>query len=373
MARSLATSIIERIRRVRPGLDVAGAIVAGIDVAADAKTTLIFVDRSARPVLVAKVARDEGAERDLEREHNGLTRLRSATHGPIAAQIPEPLALERFDGRLALVTTGIDGQPMMTRYYAPGHTDDRATVALDFTLASAWLADLQSVTSAGRVSFDDAVRAWGDRVLPRYFEQVGDSRDERALFDDAIACANDLRHVSVEACASHGDYWVGNILVNGGSIAGVIDWERAEPAGLPFSDVYKFPTSYGFYLDRASHRAGRRSAHPGRERLRAHWSRYGTWPNLIGFAYTYFGEGWFPDLVRSTVRAHFDRLQIPPAAHRAAFPLFLAEQALAISEPAFRSGYRSAILALSAERARTWLWASSEAAPTLETPTEAKR
>jgi hypothetical protein len=49
----------------------------------------------------------------------------------------------------------------------------------------------------------------------------------------------------------------------------------------------------------------------------------------------------------------------------------LAEQALAIGEPSFRAGYRSAVLALCAEREQSWLWSAAPAPR--ETTREASR
>jgi len=354
----LARAILDHVRRGDPALtDVGGVIVAGIDAASSAKTTLIFLDRSRRPILVAKVARDHVAEEDLAAEFEALRDVRGDVFYPASMQIPRTAGLVRIDGRLVLITTGLDGEPMMSRYYSKGHTDREQNVRDDFHRAFSWLTDFQTQTLARRISLPDAAARWAERVLDRYYEEIGCSADEEALFADASARARSLSDVGVPMCASHGDYWMGNLLVRGDRIEGVIDWERADPHWLPLADIYKFPTSYGFYLDRVSRRTGRRrSAHPGRESLRAQWSQYGDWPNLIGFAYAYFGFGWFPDLVRASILDQLGRLGIPPAANWALFPLFLAEQALALPDPTFRAGYRSAIVALSAERESTWLW-----------------
>jgi aminoglycoside phosphotransferase len=362
----LARSILERVRHDGSTLgDIAGVIVAGIDAGASAKTTLIFLDRSRRPALVAKVARDRTAEAGLVAEFEALRQMRGDVISTASMQIPRALGLVRIDGRLSLIITGLDGEPMMSRYYANGHTDSAEDVGADFRTAYAWLNDLQSQTASRHISLGDAAARWADRVIDRYYEEIGCSAEEEALFADASARAQAFGHVQVPVCASHGDYWMGNLLVRGNRIAGVIDWERAEAHWLPFSDIYKFPTSYGFYLDRVSRRGStRRSAHPGRENLRARWARYGDWPNLIGFAYAYFGFGWFPDLVRSSVLGQLDRLGIPAGANWALFPLFLAEQALSLPDPSFRAGYRSAIVALSAERESTWLWQESGPEPT---------
>ena len=350
----IARRILEQVPNQADAARVAGVIVAGLDVAPSAKTTLIFLDRYERAVIVAKVARDKIAEADITAEFDALNAMSRHAAGSITAQIPRPLGLVRIDAHLVLIMAGLDGKPMMSRYYARGHTDSPANVARDFRTAFAWLDDLQSATRLGSMSLAEAAARWSHRVLDRYFEEIGCSAEEEALFADASARARSLSHVEVPVCASHGDYWIGNLFVRKDRVTGVIDWERADAQRLPFADIYKFPTSYGFYLDRLSHRTGRQ-AHPGRESLRARWAQYGDWPNLIGFAYTYFGFGWFPELVRAQILGRLHRLGVPAGANWALFPMFLAEQALALPDPSFRAGYRSAIIALSVERESTWL------------------
>jgi hypothetical protein len=184
-------------------------------------------------------------------------------------------------------------------------------------------------------------------VIERYQREVGWSAQEEQLFRSVRERALDLFGCRVPLVVSHGDLAIGNVMVVDGHVRGLIDWERAELARPPFRDIYKFPTSYGMYLDRAAPGPDEGAAgHPGRARIAAAWSRYGKWRNLAGLGYAYFGSGWFPDLVRRYVLGHFNRLGIPHAANGVFFPVFLAEEAMSIPDPAFRAGYRSALRAL---------------------------
>ncbi len=65
--------------------------------------------------------------------------------------------------------------------------------------------------------------------------------------------------------------------------------------------------------------------------------------------------------MRRHVAGLLERLAVPPAANAVFFPLFLAEQATALEDPAFRAGYRSLVLAFLTERSSTWLWQASAA------------
>jgi aminoglycoside phosphotransferase (APT) family kinase protein len=246
----------------------------------------------------------------------------------------------------------------MTDYYAPGHVGDPARVAHDFDTAGAWLAALQRGTSRGRVTFDDELfDRWVGATFDRYRRAVGWNDAEERIFELVRERARALYGTSLPVTAVHGDFWMGNILVADGAVSGVVDWERADLAAAPFGDIYKFPTSYGFYLDRGYPGLdGRVPGHPERDVIAARWQTFGTWPNLAGFAYTYFGAGWFPSLVRRFIDRSLDRLKVPQDVNGVFFPAFLAHEATTVRDEAFRNGYRSLLAALEHERDASWLW-----------------
>ncbi len=39
------------------------------------------------------------------------------------------------------------------------------------------------------------------------------------------------------AILRHGDLWTGNLLVDGGMLTGIVDWDAADPTGLPGADL----------------------------------------------------------------------------------------------------------------------------------------
>ncbi|MDP9340572.1 MAG: aminoglycoside phosphotransferase family protein [Actinomycetota bacterium] len=370
MIGALRDHLAARWADLRPGSPpLRGAIVAGADKHPSAKVTFLFFDRWGRQSVAVKVARDGWSERALVAEHEALTHFWSSGSACIATSVPEPLLLERIQGRLALVMSALDGEPMMTRYYRPRHTSDPDRVARDFGMAGEWLRRFQLETQAGRQELTArSYRRWADPILERYRTEIGWGSVEDELFEAVMDRVTALEGCDIPLSGVHGDYWTGNLLVSGDRVAGVIDWELGKPEGLPFADLYKFPTSYGFYLDRA-YPAGtaRIPGHPGRDRARELWSRFGDWPNLVGFGYGYFGQGWFPDLVRRSVLEHFEYLGVPAAANAVFFPLFLAEQATAIPDRTFRAGYRALLAGFSAERSSGWLWATDgQAASTVK-------
>jgi len=357
----------ERWREARPDRPaLAGALLIGAGKGESSKVSFLFMDASGRPALVAKVARNDVARRALDAEQAALLAVRATGSAAVASGAPEPLGRIEVDGRATLLMSALDGRPLFGDYHTPGHTTDRATVASDLRAAGDWLGAFQRETTSARVPIDDAfVRAHVAPVLDRYREVIGWGPAEDELFGAVGERLARMEGITVPLVASHGDFWMGNLLLQGGRVTGVIDWEVAGMDFPPFRDLYKFPTSYAFYMDRAyPGRGGAVPNHPGREDRAGRWRRFGGWPNLLGFGYGFFGTGWFPDLVRGFVLGHLESIGVPAEVNAAFFPLFLAEQATVLDVQEFRDGYRSLIRAFAAERETCWLWThSGEGAP----------
>jgi aminoglycoside phosphotransferase (APT) family kinase protein len=363
MIGTIQSFLDEQWAELRPGAPPpAAGIVIGSDRDPAANITMLFLDGSGRPAAVAKVARQVQGERGLAAEHAVLQQLATQGSSWLRSQVPEALGLQRIGGRLVLVTSPIPGQPLRTMYFAPGHVTDRRRVEEDFAAGEDWLATFHNETRLIVATFgEDAHEQWVDAVIERYRREIGWSDEEDDLFRQVRQRAQDLQGSSIPIVASHGDFVIGNIMVEHGRVRGLIDWERGELARPPFRDIYKFCTSYGMYLHLAA--PGPRGGvpgHAGRKPFET-WRRYGSWQNLPGIGYTYFGAGWFPELVRGFVLRHLDRLGIAYEANAVFFPIFLAEEAMSLPDPAFRSGYRSALRAVAANTASTWLWANEVA------------
>jgi hypothetical protein len=339
-------AVCERVNAIAAGRGlppVSGGIVVAVDYAPAAKATLLLFGTDGRPCLVAKLARRPEGEPVLVAEHDALIDIRAARPPSIAAQLPCPLGLERVAGRLVLVSTAVTGTPLSLRYYTPGHVRRPGRVAADLAAAGAWLGRFQEETRSGTVVLGpDAFEEWIRPTFYRYQAEVGWGRWESDLLDYLSDQCTRLGGTPLPVVAVHGDYAPGNILLDGGRVSGVVDWELGRGAGLPFSDVFKFAASYGSYLDRACPPSrGSLPGHPGWSQTRDRWGGVPGWTNGTGILYAFFGSGWFPELVRSFLSAHLGRLEVPPATAQLFLPVFLAEQVLALEQPAYRAGYRA--------------------------------
>jgi aminoglycoside phosphotransferase (APT) family kinase protein len=77
------------------------------------------------------------------------------------------------------------------------------------------------------------------------------SDEEKCLLDQTRELIAPLRDADVTAVFEHGDLSAPNILMTGPDGLGVVDWELAEPQGLPAVDLFFFLTFIAFAQRRA--------------------------------------------------------------------------------------------------------------------------
>jgi aminoglycoside phosphotransferase (APT) family kinase protein len=276
----------------RPGT---GAVLLAGSKDPNAKVTVVLLDDYG-PAFVVKAPTTAIAAQAVRHEGALLGELRGAGLGSLATTLPQPVGYLDADGLPALITNALAGIPMTVRYHGWRHTARRRRVRADFAAAGAWLADLQSRT-AGRPAAVTMLRDSLVTIAARFPDHPGLAPLRRQLTGPAARLA---AHATPRTVV-HGDYWYGNLLVDGNRVVGVVDWEAGALAGEPLRDVARFAVSYALYLDRHV-RPGHRV--PGHRGLRA-----GTWG--AGLAYAADGRGWFGRLVRDYLTAGLARFGLP--------------------------------------------------------------
>ena len=349
-----------------PGEPPTGGLVIGMDKAPNAKVVLMLFDAGGNPSVIVKTGRTDENDAQLRAEFDVLTHFWDSG---LRQRIPQPLGLFTVGGRLCLAQTALPGRPMTAVYYTPGHVSNEAAVRGDFAAAADWLGQFHKHSAAAPISVEEWRATEYANLMKLYRAKVGYNGREEPLFALVDDRMDALKDAKIPQTGLHGDFWMGNLMLGGTgrgqqtAITGVIDWELGGPSGTPIHDIYKFPTSYGFYLDRTVPWAkGKVKGHPGREDPAGRWRSYSSWPNMLGFGHSYFssadgtGTGWFPDVVKGFIRDRETALGIDPALTPVLFCCFLVDQAQRSTVPEFRDGYRAALAAFTEERGRTWLW-----------------
>jgi aminoglycoside phosphotransferase len=270
---------------------------------------LLVTPTTGRPIAAVKYPTTDAAARAVEAEARALVEL-DALGVSVGGTIPRVLEEVDVDGRRGVVMTAAEGLPMKTAFLRWRHTATRARVQRDFAAIDAWVTEFQRVTTGQPAPMD--IGAHVASRLRRRFADVQGLEDDIATLDEI---RTRLRQDTTPRTAVQGDLWLGNVLLDGERVSGVVDWEAAASVGEPVRDVVRFALMYALFLDRRT-RVGRRVA--GHRAITS-----GDWG--AGVAYGLDGSGWFPELVRGFIRNALARLGASPSVWRDAALAGVAE------------------------------------------------
>lgn len=246
---------------------------------------LALAPGATEPSLVAKLPRAAADTAAIAHEATNLQRIAAALPGP-------------RPGVPRLVTLDLAGEwPMLIQSAVPGRALDRATVRRDperwCALADAWLAALATGGPPHRGA--QSLR----QVLDDLDHLAGLARLDAAtarLIERTRPLLTPLGTWDLPRTVEHGDFSAPNVLVQPDGQLGAVDWELAEPDGLPIRDMAFFLTYVAI----------------ARRRLRS------VADHVAAFDAAFFGpDAW----ARRWLHAHARRLGVPEPA---VAPLFLA-------------------------------------------------
>jgi aminoglycoside phosphotransferase len=239
---------------------------------------IILSEDRREPALVAKVSRLAGISESLEREYANLRKIQ-ASRSQGFDSIPYVVTLDDIDDYPILVETALVGRQM-----------DPPTVRKDplncIKSIFDWLIELQEATSVN----DNTEADWFGRLVERpihFFQQMVPLHgEEQGLVQKTQDLIGPLRNSALPLGFEHGDLSHPNVMWLKGGGPGILDWEQAEPRGLPVSDLFFFLTYVAF----AKHGARENANH------------------LPAIQAAFFGkDAW----ARSYVREYANRTQVP--------------------------------------------------------------
>lgn len=174
----------------------------------------------------------------LPRALAGIERARTLLGPERRHLIPEPLYYESPEkrGRGSLVLKRIPGRPATELLTAAGFTPE--TVASHIEPALALMEEL-FLRNATRTRLDEPLY---ERLIGRHFETlakvVGSGDLARLLGRLAAITRQALLGREVPLGFVHGDLNLGNVIVDGGAMTGLVDWEHSAERDLPLLDGF---------------------------------------------------------------------------------------------------------------------------------------
>ena len=203
---------------------------------------LLFGSAGEAPESVVKITRHPDLNYRLENEWRALTSLREHGVGPDGT-LPRPLFAGSHKGLAVLGESAIEGVPFRER--------TRATADCPYARAVVeWLLDLAAATASGARA---GVRGALDE-LDVLFEQFTrtyrlEAREENFLGAHVAGLARSGDGFPL--VFQHGDPGPWNVLVTPDGRPAFLDWEAAEPRGMPLWDLFHFVRSYSLHVSRA--------------------------------------------------------------------------------------------------------------------------
>lgn len=198
---------------------------------------LAFADNASTPVLAIKLARVPESVAGLDREVAALT---AASRESFAAQaeVPRIVFREQLCGTPAVGETPVEGEPLSTIM-----TEER------YDEIARWVTDALCALATGREAVE--VAAWWDRLVAPVV-----SGFEARFGAHADASQLELVHGALRALPplplvpEHRDCSPWNVLRTRQGRLALLDWESAEPDGLPALDVVYFLVNAAFFAEK---------------------------------------------------------------------------------------------------------------------------
>jgi len=201
----------------------------------------LFEPSAADPDIVVKMTRVADFNNRLEHEWDMLSEVRDRQLAR-AGSYPEPLFFGYHSGLAILGERAMRGQPFRT---ATSALVD-CPVAAD---AIEWIVDLGCRSATGqRAATADVTRSLSQ--LLAIFAQIyePDATVLRFLTDQIRSLT--ARASEMPIVFSHGDAGTWNVVVNAEGRTVFLDWEAAEPRGMPLWDLFYFYRSFGNWVAR---------------------------------------------------------------------------------------------------------------------------
>jgi aminoglycoside phosphotransferase (APT) family kinase protein len=197
----------------------------------------VFARGSALPILIAKTPRLPGDHAALEREATNLQMLASSCPQASTAA-PRLLAYRDWHGSKLLLQSIVPGRPMSPAVV-------RRSVDTCTRNVMRWVTDLH-FDSRSFSAGSGSVRRSIDGSLGFLRESFSATDELRLMLDGTQERVEPLATQVLPRVFAHGDLSSPNILMDDAGGIGIVDWELADPTGLPASDVFFFLTYIAF-------------------------------------------------------------------------------------------------------------------------------
>jgi hypothetical protein len=201
----------------------------------------LFPPSAPAPRYVAKVPHSPALSPRLENAWRSLTLLKELGIGD-PETVPQPAFFGHHAGLAVVGETALSGTAFRSRTEAtPG--------CPSFRSALEWIIRLAEAPAGRGLAEPERVAAALGRLFERFNEIYRLSSDHRELLAGEIERLGRASE-PIPTVVQHGDPGTWNLLVTASGRVAFLDWEAAEPRGMPLWDLLYFMRSYGILVSR---------------------------------------------------------------------------------------------------------------------------
>jgi SAM-dependent methyltransferase len=195
------------------------------------------------PESVVKITRDASLNPRLENEWSALTLLSERGIGTDGT-VPQPQFFGLHAGLAVLGESAIKGDRFGKR--------TQATADCPYARAAVeWLLDLGTSTAAEARTDARGALSKLEPIFERFSQIYRLNAEEKDFLRVRVAALADSGN-GLPLVFQHGDPGPWNVLITPDGRPGFLDWEAAEPLGMPLWDLFHFLRSYGVIVSRAA-------------------------------------------------------------------------------------------------------------------------
>lgn len=201
-----------------------------------AATFLCFVGLESRPRFVLKVAKEPIFSNGIRQEYANLAKASKMLGSHGFARIPTALDLFELDGRAMLVESYLKGRHFLSEVQSRGCCLHRRRVAKEMALVVRWVSE-----------FGHVIPEQTHTLSAEYLSEIGGAfrsrfkvrKSEEQLLD---LLTEEVKNSLLPLFPAHGDFFAGNLLSTGGTLA-VYDWTFFQERAVPLFDFVHFAIS----------------------------------------------------------------------------------------------------------------------------------
>jgi hypothetical protein len=217
------------------------------DAALEYYSSLVFEGGNPEPRFVLRVAAGEQALRSMESEYRNLTLLnRFVSSPPRRDTIPRLLKYGKKGNTAFMLLRAVPGRPLKNEPKGPSGRNIRRRLEQ----VCGWLEGFYAETGIVREPVDEAFcRRYVEKPVGELRRLFPVSREQEETLDAACSFFRGMSGDSIPMPYRHGDLATSNVLVEGGELTGLVDWEIPLRRWLPLFDLFYFCASlrYCYY------------------------------------------------------------------------------------------------------------------------------